>query len=612
MQKLYYTTESYYENNDILRCGRELKSSSSDDNTIIYKCNKLLEKIPQPGSYTYYKVSKNNIINMLLNAVGNRADKVEEISVISINNLDLEKKHLVESVESKDYKDTLVDSNLFQGTKVSNIIDYKTTNLIYDEYTINTKITKDFSKQHPKKDRNHHYIWYVFPQLDCINYFIPSPTTPKLNTYKYGLDSIYTAFYYLCRYYRIFKKNFEIIKKNPDFFTSMDDILKFDNSIKLFILVAKMIQNDTILQYLQNILNIFYSIESNKKYLTVESQKIYSKKSNITQQVIDKQYLLIDNDKKTGDEKLSFDPHIMNMKFVENRKHTSRDASKLKTNYYHPVNILFQENFKIVKAGILDELDEIDGTKSSPFNDVIVDPANNGSLTSKLGGGEASGAIYKMYEIYNAELNTDINNILKANNNFESDNFLFIEKSQTFKNGGLIRTAQYKNNVDKQPIVNINKFENESKNIIIHVVGPRNGDEKRFLDILIYCYEQVFLQFINIIKITKRPLTLRLLPISGGVFSITTDRASKASIALFCIARAYDNLSLDDKFELDKSTIKLCIFVESEQTLFTKLHKDIKLSTEHLYTFFKNNTFLNKFLTPPEILQKLINPELST
>lgn len=591
MFKLYYTTQ----NNIILRCGRKLQDTDDNDKTIIDKCIKLLSDTGK--QYNYYKVHKNNIIKDIFDKNINIQDKSGT------------------TIDFTQNIDSLVSSASQGVINIGDIFDKGVVDKIMDQYTSDTnQFHEDIELNTPEKKGC--YIWWVYPQLESINYFLEGNKIPSDNTKKYGFDSIYTAFRYLLSNYTTFKKNYDVISNNPDFFktgTLPDDIQKFDSSIKLFMLVAKMIQNEELLQYLQEILNIFY------KNNTANINDL--KKANITQQVIDKQYLLIGNNQKTGDEKLLFDGHILKMKFVEKLKETSDEARNLKTNYYHPVNILFQENFKIVKAGILDELREIDATISSPFNDVIVDPAKNDSLTGKLSGGYASGAIYKMYEIYNAELNTDTNNILKANNNFESDKFLFIEKSQTFENGGLIRTAQYKNKGDNSPIVNINEFKNESKNIIIHVVGPRKGEERRFLDILIYCYEQVFLQFINIIKITKRPLTLRLLPISGGVFSITDVRASKVSIALFCIARAYDNLTLDDKFELDKSTIKLCIYKDpysedtdenpSEQTLFTKLHKDIKKSTEHLYKFFSETDFLKEFLTDT-ILQKLINPELST
>jgi len=583
MFKLYYTTE----NNNILICGRELQDDNINDKTIIDKCNILLSDTGK--QYNYYKVHKNNIIKDIF-------EKNENIQDESGTTIDF-----TQNI------DNLVSSASQVDINISKIFDKEEVDKIMKKYTSDTHdFHDDIILEQPTKHGC--YIWWVYPQLESINYFLKRKKFPSQKTKDYGFESIYTAFRYLLSNYPTFKKNYDVIRDNPYFFKTgilPDDIQKFDSSIKLFMLVAKMIQNEELLQYLQEILNIFYQKN------TSDTNDL--KKANITQQVIDKQYLLIGNDEKNGDEKLSFDPHIMNMKFVEKLKETSDEASELKTNYYHPVNILFQENFKIVEAGILEDLREIDGTKSSPFNDVIVDPANNVSLTSELGGTEASGAIYKMYGIYNAKLNTDSNNFLKTINKFESDKLLFIKGSQTFTNGGLIRTAQYRKKGDKEPIVNINEFKNERKNIIIHVVGPRNGDEKRFLDILIYCYEQVFLQFINIIKITKRPLTLRLLPISGGVFSITTDRASKASIALFCIARAYDNLSLDDKFDLDRSTIKLYIFDPEEQPIFTKLHKDIKQSTEHLYTFFSKTEFFKdkKFLTDP-ILQKLINPELST
>lgn len=593
MFKLYYTTI----NNDILRCGRKLKGTDDNDKTIIDRCNDLLSKTGK--QYNYYKVHKNNIIKDIFETNENKDIYIQDESGTNIgftHNID----YLVSSTSQ-------VDIN------ISKIFDKGVVDKIMKKYTSDTnQFHKDIELNPPRK--TDHYIWWVYPQLESINYFLKRNIFPSQKTKDYGFESIYTAFRYLLSNYPTFKKNYDVIRNNPNFFKTgklPDDIQKFDSSIKLFMLVAKMIQNEELLQYLQEILNRFY--QNNTSYIN------NLKKSNITQQVIDKQYLLIGNDKKNGDEKLSFDLHIRKMKFVENRKHTSSDASKLKTNYYHPVNILFQENFKIVEAGILEDLREIDGTTSSPFKDVIVDPAQNKTLidnTIEENGG-ASKAIYDRYNIkkinYNKEsiiLGSSINDSIFTNS---------LPIHHTF--GGLIATRQY---ISTDGIgIEHQNFDPENGKIVIHVTGPiyegwrlyhdgvMGNKKENFLNLLTYCYKMVFLEFIKIIKTTTTKLKLRLLPISGAIFA-GSFRKDVHYFTLFCIARAYDNLSLDYKFELDRSTIKLCIFDKSEQTKFTVLHKDIKQSTEHLYTFFKNNTFLNEFLTPPEILQKLINPELST
>lgn len=113
----------------------------------------------------------------------------------------------------------------------------------------------------------------------------------------------------------------------------------------------------------------------------------------------------------------------------------------------------------------------------------------------------------------------------------------------------------------------------DGKKKCIHVVGPdlRTSDERGYtlneaVAKLALAYANVFEEFVTVGK--QQGLTrMRLLPISGGIFS-GDFKAQLPEMTARAVQFAYDRLSEDQQHYISKSSIDMCIFMDSEFQTF--------------------------------------------
>jgi len=166
-------------------------------------------------------------------------------------------------------------------------------------------------------------------------------------------------------------------------------------------------------------------------------------------------------------------------------------------------------------------------------NIVILDPAGLSYMKSSFNGaGGASGAIYKLINI-----NKPNSDVITHFNKFKNEDDL------------------YKNNSANLSVARFGSY-NDNQIKIIHTIGPDFRNSKYLQDILsntqqtdklfFKLYEDVYIEFIKAIGDNRNKLTLRLLPVSSGIF-INNDFISK--IKLFkAMLNAY--VKLNEKYKI--------------------------------------------------------------
>ena len=115
------------------------------------------------------------------------------------------------------------------------------------------------------------------------------------------------------------------------------------------------------------------------------------------------------------------------------------------------------------------------------------------------------------------------------------------------------------------------RFHNYTKYAVIHVVGPdfrvRNPGKKAGIKELSKAYTNVFKAAI---KASGKINALRLLPISGGIFSGELGDTPKkmADLTVQALLSGFSNLTGDEQAHLQKLSITMCIFMENELDAF--------------------------------------------
>ena len=178
---------------------------------------------------------------------------------------------------------------------------------------------------------------------------------------------------------------------------------------------------------------------------------------------------------------------------------------------------------------------------SIPENTVICDPAGIGFIRRGFSGaGGASGGIYTDLGL-TGEFHVDVKNSVKE----ECDAEYYSHTITTIK---------------KQPI--------------IHVVGPNfNESPNNSFDLntaikkLSYAYYNVLRIFAN--KVEK---TLRLLPISGSIFS---GRHKGEDLTFRALLSGFKKLSIPDKEKLESKKIEMCIFMVEEYKKYSDKYKEL-------------------------------------
>ena len=190
-------------------------------------------------------------------------------------------------------------------------------------------------------------------------------------------------------------------------------------------------------------------------------------------------------------------------------------------------------NFSLYKRMVKISLVNKAITDKLAKNVVILDPAGLSYMKSSfLGAGGASGAIYKLINV-----NKPNNDVITHFNKFKSEDDL------------------YKNNSANLSVARFGSY-NDNQIKIIHAIGPDFRNSKYLQDILsntqqtdklfFKLYEDVYIEFIKAVGDNRNKLTLRLLPVSSGIF-INNDFISK--IKLFkAMLNAY--VKLNEKYKI--------------------------------------------------------------
>ena len=138
-----------------------------------------------------------------------------------------------------------------------------------------------------------------------------------------------------------------------------------------------------------------------------------------------------------------------------------------------------------------------------------------------------------------------------------------------------------------QPVINGVKAPGDAQlhcygdeHVVIHTVGPdlRVGDPtwEQACQILGQAYHNVLRQFLD--ESARRPelSTLRLLPISGGIFAGKYQQHI-APLTMESLSEGYGMLSSSDQQRLRESNfeLQLCIFLEQEMAAFEVAHAEV-------------------------------------
>jgi len=120
-------------------------------------------------------------------------------------------------------------------------------------------------------------------------------------------------------------------------------------------------------------------------------------------------------------------------------------------------------------------------------------------------------------------------------------------------------------------------FYSEDKKVI-HAVGPdfrrQEYSEDEAVQELAIVYKNIFCEFIN-----SEVATLRLLPVSGGIFAGSHQRRIHA-LTFAALDEAFLKLSGEQQEELMKRDVHLCLFMEKDMEEFTEALERFKSPTE--------------------------------
>ena len=110
----------------------------------------------------------------------------------------------------------------------------------------------------------------------------------------------------------------------------------------------------------------------------------------------------------------------------------------------------------------------------------------------------------------------------------------------------------------------------DNNKVVVHVVGPdfrtkpKTYGRDEALDELAVRYKNVLMAFLNYIREDTRIHTLRLLPVSSGVFSGDRFRDQMPSMTWIALRMAFERLHPDDQKRALAATFHMCIFDEAQ------------------------------------------------
>ena len=190
---------------------------------------------------------------------------------------------------------------------------------------------------------------------------------------------------------------------------------------------------------------------------------------------------------------------------------------------------------------------------------VILDPAGLSYMQSSfIGAGGASGSIYKL--LNTSKPNLDVINHFKKFKDLDD---------------------LYKNNINNLSISCYGIYNNNNIKLI-HTVGPDFRTSKYLQEILCdtnktdklfyKIYDDVYKEFIKISNQTKNKLTLRLLPISSGIF-INNDLISKIKIFRSLIINYH---KLNEKYKKEIKTKPKIYLYDKDDYKLMKFFSQLK------------------------------------